>query len=112
MIVLNALGRKLVFHTLKSTYDDVEAHGQATGFKHNFFKGYETEAEARKAYSTYLSKHDGSSSEKFDGSHDQQALAHQLKITLKHRDKLQEELNDLRAKLGFFNFRMMDLVTL
>ncbi|KAG5531432.1 hypothetical protein RHGRI_026152 [Rhododendron griersonianum] len=82
-------------------YDSwAEAHGQTTGFKHSSFKGYETEAEARKAYSTYLSKRDGSSSEKSDDSHDQQALAHQLKIALEQRDKLQEELDDLRAKLG------------
>ncbi|KAF7115336.1 hypothetical protein RHSIM_RhsimUnG0058900 [Rhododendron simsii] len=77
-----------------------EAHGQITGFKHNSFKGYETEAEARKAYATYLKKCDGSSSEEFDRSHDQQPLAHQLKIALEERDKLKEELDDLLAKLG------------
>ncbi|KAI8527977.1 hypothetical protein RHMOL_Rhmol09G0098800 [Rhododendron molle] len=78
-----------------------EAHIQTTGFKHNSFKGYETEAEARKAYSTYLKKRDGSSSkDESDGSHDQLPLAHQLKIALQQRDKLKEELDDLRAKLG------------
>ncbi|XP_058203439.1 uncharacterized protein LOC131317806 [Rhododendron vialii] len=82
-------------------YDSwAEAHGQITGFKHNSFKGYETEAEARKAYSTYLKKCDGSSSKESDGSHDQQPLAHQLKIALEQRDKLQKELDDLREKLG------------
>ncbi|KAF7132588.1 hypothetical protein RHSIM_Rhsim09G0160800 [Rhododendron simsii] len=82
-------------------YDSwADAHGQTTGFKHNSFKGYETEAEARKAYATYLKKCVGSSSEESDRSNDQQPLAHQLKIALEERDKLKEELDDLRAKLG------------
>ncbi|KAG5565326.1 hypothetical protein RHGRI_001278 [Rhododendron griersonianum] len=85
---------------VSGVYDSwAEAHGQTTDFTHNSFKGYETEVEARKAYSTYLKKCDGSSSKESDGSHDQQPLAHQLKIALEQRDKLKEELDDLRAKL-------------